>query len=183
MDNGGKTHTQEVEERMYRERLEEMLRSGDPLQKGKAIRLLTGEYGVTSKRPRRLGMTDAMHLRIAAQINGLRGIFLTKLDCLNLHGRDGKGIPMVTGYELDGRGIDYPPSSATALRRVRPIITESEPYPHDISEVRVFSDLPNPAQRYVEVYQEKTGMAVFQLGVGPKRHQVIPTNGWTASKQ
>eukprot|EP01041_Mallomonas_annulata_P015344 gene15344-32492_t len=60
------------------------------------------EKGVTTGRSRRCGWFDAALLKRSAQVNGLTGLCITKLDVL-----DGlKELKLCTGYELDGETID-----------------------------------------------------------------------------
>jgi adenylosuccinate synthase len=62
------------------------------------------EKGVTTGRSRRCGWFDAALLKRSAQVNGLSGLCITKLDVL-----DGlKELKLCTGYELDGESDRYP---------------------------------------------------------------------------
>ena len=64
------------------------------------------EKGVTTGRSRRCGWFDAALLKRSAQVNGLTGLCITKLDVL-----DGlKELLLCTGYEMDGETIDIEPS-------------------------------------------------------------------------
>jgi adenylosuccinate synthase len=66
------------------------------------------EFGTVTGRKRRCGWFDAVLVRQAVAVNGLRGIALTKLDVL-----DGLAeIKVCTGYRLDGE-------SSTICRRAR----------------------------------------------------------------
>ncbi|MBV8645445.1 MAG: adenylosuccinate synthase, partial [Candidatus Eremiobacteraeota bacterium] len=49
---------------------------------GEQLRERGHEFGVTTGRPRRCGWYDAVAARYAAQLNGLDGLFITKLDVL-----------------------------------------------------------------------------------------------------
>jgi adenylosuccinate synthase len=62
------------------------------------------EKGVTTGRSRRCGWFDAALLKRSAQVNGLTGLCITKLDVL-----DGlKELKLCTGYELDGETGRHP---------------------------------------------------------------------------
>ena len=68
---------------------------------GEQLRERGREFGVTTGRPRRCGWYDAVAARYAAQLNGLDGLFITKLDVLSGFERVG----IVTGYRRpDGTG-------------------------------------------------------------------------------
>ncbi|WP_375701619.1 adenylosuccinate synthetase, partial [Bartonella sp. AA81SXKL] len=75
------------------------------------------EFGVVTGRKRRCGWFDAVLVRQMVTICGVQGIALTKLDVLD--GLD--EIKVCVGYELDGKRIDYLPSSMGAQSRVKPI--------------------------------------------------------------
>ena len=47
------------------------------------VRALGGEFGATTGRPRRCGWFDAVLARLAARVNGLTGLAVTKLDVLD----------------------------------------------------------------------------------------------------
>jgi len=75
------------------------------------------EKGVTTGRSRRCGWFDAALLKRSAQVNGLSGLCITKLDVL-----DGlKELMLCTGYELDGETVDILPMGADEIARCKPI--------------------------------------------------------------
>jgi adenylosuccinate synthase len=70
------------------------------------------EKGVTTGRSRRCGWFDAALLKRSAQVNGLSGLCITKLDVL-----DGlKSCKLCTGYELDGEPSTSCPWAPTRSR-------------------------------------------------------------------
>ena len=75
------------------------------------------EFGVVTGRKRRCGWFDAVLVRQAVAVNGIKGIALTKLDVLD--GLD--EIKVCAGYRLDGEVIDYLPASQGAQARVEPV--------------------------------------------------------------
>jgi adenylosuccinate synthase len=75
------------------------------------------EKGVTTGRSRRCGWFDAALLKRSAQVNGLSGLCITKLDVL-----DGlKELKLCTGYELDGELTDILPMGADDIARCKPV--------------------------------------------------------------
>ncbi|NCV33693.1 MAG: adenylosuccinate synthase, partial [Betaproteobacteria bacterium] len=75
------------------------------------------EKGVTTGRARRCGWFDAALLKRSAQVNGLSGLCITKLDVL-----DGlTELQLCTGYQLDGAVTDILPASAEDVARCVPI--------------------------------------------------------------
>ena len=62
----------------------QLLQSGDPLDVGIALRILTGEYGTGTGRPRRIGMLDLQQLRRVIDSHGVDVVYINKFDCLSL---------------------------------------------------------------------------------------------------
>ena len=75
-----------------------------------------GEYGATTGRPRRVGWLDLVAARYGCQVQGATGVAMTVLDALGYLDE----IPVCVGYELDGKQIDYFPTT-TELKRCKPI--------------------------------------------------------------
>lgn len=87
-----------------------LLVSEDPLDLGIALRILTGEYGSGTGRPRRIGMLDLVQLRETVQTFGIDVLFINKVDCLELYERSlFGGVPMLTAYEEDPEVTVLPP--------------------------------------------------------------------------
>jgi adenylosuccinate synthase len=81
---------------------------GSPARPGYHMSTVGAEKGVTTGRSRRCGWFDAALLKRSAQVNGLSGLCITKLDVL-----DGlKELKLCTGYELDGEITDILPMGA-----------------------------------------------------------------------
>jgi adenylosuccinate synthase len=76
------------------------------------------EKGVTTGRSRRCGWFDAALLKRSAQVNGLTGLCITKLDVLD-------GLKELVAvhrlHELDGERIDLLPMGADDIARCTPI--------------------------------------------------------------
>jgi adenylosuccinate synthase len=177
---GVKENTREFEAAQFGNNaamLEEMLKSGDPFEEGRAIRYITGEYGVTTKRPRRLGPFDAS-IKRGIERNGVTEISLSKLDCAQLFSQTRGGtFPLASGYRLDGRELDFVPVTEKKLRRVEPVMMELPVFDRDISAARSPEELPPEAMHILRVLQEKIGKRISSVGVGPSREQLIELNG------
>lgn len=151
-----------------------LISSEDPFEVGKALRILSGEYGTVTKRPRRVGILDLVQLSYAVKVNGITGLVLNKCDLLSCYSRTGnKQIPLVTGYELDGERIDYVPGSTVAYRRVKPIIEYRPGFSEDITGVRELNDLPGALRDLLEEIKTKIGCTIEGIGVGPDRDQYV----------
>lgn len=82
---------------------------------GKHLSVVGMEFGTVTGRPRRCGWFDAALLRRSAQLNGLSGLCLTKLDVL-----DGlETIRICVGYKMDGKEISIFPSNGEDASRCR----------------------------------------------------------------
>src|SRR5207245_171038 len=66
-----------------------------------------GEYGTTTRRPRRVGWLDLVMLRMTVRVNGLVSLAVTKLDVLGGLDR----IPVCVGYRFDGEAVKEFPAS------------------------------------------------------------------------
>ena len=154
--------------------LDQLIASEDPLEVGKALRILSGEYGTVTQRPRRIGALDLVQLAYAVKVNGITSLALTKCDLLNSYARTKGGqIPLVTGYELDGERIDYVPGSTSVYRRVNPIIEYRPGFSEDISSIREFDKLPAALIDLLSEIEEKAGCKIEGIGVGPGRDQYV----------
>lgn len=128
-----------------------------------------GEYGATTGRPRRCGWLDLPLLRRASMINGVTSIALTRLDILS----GMKEIPVCVAYEYQGKRWEFPPEWHGAWQEVKPVYEERKGWKEDISETRVFEDLPTAAQDYVRSIEEALEQTVGLVSVGPARTQTI----------
>lgn len=137
---------------------------------GDMIREYGHEYGTTTGRPRRCGWLDVVMLRHAARINGFTAMCMNHLDTI---GRL-EHIRLCTGYRLNGKIIDYYPSSLRELSECEPVYEDFSGWPSaNISGVRHFNALPEQARRYVRRIEELTGVPFKYIGVGPDREQTI----------
>ncbi|MBN1954197.1 MAG: adenylosuccinate synthase [Anaerolineae bacterium] len=138
---------------------------------GERIREVGGEYGTTTGRPRRCGWLDLPILRYAAQVNGLTGLALTKLDVLT--GVD--PLRIAVAYGREGKRTERFPAEfgADELAHWQPVYEELPGWAEDIRGARRMEDLPAAAQDYVARVQEAVGVPIILIGVGPEREQAI----------
>jgi adenylosuccinate synthase len=127
------------------------------------------EFGTVTGRKRRCGWFDAVLVRQAVAVNGIKGIALTKLDVL-----DGlEEIKVCVGYLLDGEAIDYLPASQAAQARVVPIYETLEGWKGTTAGARSWNDLPAQAVKYVRYIEELIGAPVALLSTSPERDDTI----------
>ena len=127
------------------------------------------EFGAVTKRPRRTGWYDAVIARYAQQINGVDYWALTKLDVMDVFPK----IKICVAYELDGKRIEYVPSSAAELARVKPIYEEMDGWMCETSNVTRIEDLPPKAKAYVDRLVELSGGKLGILSIGPARESTL----------
>jgi adenylosuccinate synthase len=144
--------------------------SEDRGAEGERLREVGREYGATTGRPRRCGWFDAVAMRYALDLNGATGWIVTNLDVLSAFDE----IPVAVGYELDGRRIDAYPAARSGLEGVRAVFETRPGWGADISAVRAWAELPANARSYVEWIEERVGVPVTMISVGPERDQIVP---------
>jgi adenylosuccinate synthase len=127
------------------------------------------EFGVNTGRKRRCGWFDAVVVREGVRTSGTNGLALTKIDVLD--GFD--EIKVCVGYQLDGRRLDYLPTTIDAQSCVEPIYESLEGWPRPTAGVRAWEDLPPQADRYVRFIEKLVGAPVTILSTGPERHDTI----------
>jgi adenylosuccinate synthase len=128
-----------------------------------------GEYGTTTGRKRRCGWFDAVAARLAARLNTLTEMVVTKLDVLSSF----DFIPVCVGYEYEGRRYDRFPPNQTIFNKCRPVYEELPGWKEDISAARSVDDLPKEARAYLEAMEDLTATRVTWASVGPGREQTV----------
>lgn len=123
------------------------------------------EFGATTGRRRRCGWFDAVLVCHAVRVNSLTRFVLTKLDVL----AGLKKLRVCVAYELDGKRIDHLPANADVLNRVSCVYEECEGWTGDIADARNMSELPEAAQRYVNMLADLIGVPIDIVSVGPDR--------------
>ena len=127
------------------------------------------EKGVTTGRSRRCGWFDAALLKRSAQVNGLSGLCITKLDVL-----DGiQELQLCTGYELDGEITDILPMGADDIARCKPIYEVMEGWSDSTVGVTVYDKLPVNARLYLQRIEQITGVPVDIVSTSPDRDHTI----------
>ena len=127
------------------------------------------EKGVTTGRSRRCGWFDAALLKRSAQVNGLSGLCITKLDVL-----DGLSeLKLCTGYMLDGALTDILPMGADEIARCEPVYETMPGWTQSTVGVTDYQRLPSEARRYLERIAQLTGVPVHMVSTSPDRDHTI----------
>ena len=127
------------------------------------------EKGVVTGRSRRCGWFDAALLKRSAQVNGLSGLCITKLDVL-----DGiEQLELCTGYELDGETTDILPLGADEIERCKPIYETLEGWKESTVGITQYDKLPINARLYLQRIEQVTGVPIHMVSTSPDRDHTI----------
>jgi adenylosuccinate synthase len=162
-----KAYTTRVGEGPFPTELYDAVDKQDP--DGKTMAERGHEFGAVTKRPRRTGWYDAVIARYAQQVNGIDYWALTKLDVMDTLPK----IKICVAYELDGKQIDYMPSSSAELARVKPVYEEMDGWMCETSNITKIEDLPPKAKAYVDRLMELSGAKLGILSIGPARESTL----------
>ncbi len=136
---------------------------------GEELRRIGNEYGATTGRPRRCGWFDAVVVRYAVRINGLTGLAITKLDCL-----DGfEKIALCTGYRVGGEVMTEFPGELAELEQIAPVYEWFDGWMTSTQDARRIEDLPAAARRYLDRLVELVECPAQYVSVGTRRDQII----------
>lgn len=127
------------------------------------------EYGTVTGRPRRVGYLDVAALKHACRISGINYLSIMLFDVLS----GLETVKICTGYELDGKVIDYVPATINALERCKPVYIEMPGWTEDLSAMTSYDELPENAKAYISKIEELTNTEVAVISVGPDRTQTI----------
>jgi len=105
----------------------------------------------------------------SAQVNGLSGLCITKLDVL-----DGLSeLLLCVGYELDGERVDLLPMGAEEIARCIPIYEQMPGWSESTVGMTRYEDLPANARSYLERIEQVTGVPIAMISTSPDRDHTI----------
>lgn len=133
------------------------------------MRSLGGEFGATTGRPRRCGWFDAVLLRLAARVNGLTGLAVTKLDVMDTLPE----IKIVTGYRTRIGVVTEFPAETELLTDMEQVVETLPGWQSSTEAARTITDLPREARAYLDRIEELAGAPVRMVSVGTRRSQII----------
>jgi len=136
---------------------------------GDHMRKLGGEYGATTGRPRRCGWFDAVVVRMAAMINSLTHLAITKLDVLDTLPE----IRICTAYRYQGRVLEHYPAELWIQEQLEPVYESHPGWLTSTQSARSFEELPENARKYLRRISELTRTPISLIPVGSKRSQTI----------
>lgn len=129
------------------------------------------EFGTTTGRQRRCGWFDGVMARFSAQVNGLSGLAVTKLDVLD--GLTELKVAVAYRDRVTGETIITFPAQFSQLANVDPVYETLPGWPGSVKNARRYDDLPAEAQSYLQRLAELTGTPLAMVSVGPEREETI----------
>ncbi len=99
------------------------------------------EFGTVTNRKRRCGWFDAVLVKQSCTISGTKGIALTKIDVLD----ELKDLYVCVAYKLNGKKIDYFPSSLQDQIKIKPVYKKFNGWLTNTSGIKKWKDLPRNA--------------------------------------
>ena len=136
---------------------------------GDLLGLRGKEFGTVTSRKRRCGWFDGVLVRQSIKISGINGIALTKLDVLD----ELDEIKMCIAYELNGKQIDYLPSSSLDQAKVKPIYKIFKGWNSPTNGIKEFDKLPENAKVYVKEIENFVETKISSISTGPDRKDTI----------
>jgi adenylosuccinate synthase len=136
---------------------------------GIELQKVGNEFGATTGRPRRCGWLDIPALKYVVMINGVTELFMMKADVLSGFEK----IKVCTQYELeDGTLTDEFPYDIVDTE-VKPVYEELDGWNCSLDNIDSFDAMPQPLKDYITYIEEKLGVPINLVSVGPDRTQTI----------
>lgn len=127
-----------------------------------------GEYGVNTKRPRRVGYFDAVATRFGCKTQGATHVALTNIDVLSYLDE----IKVVTAYEYQGQqSMRF--GNITELEQTQPVIEIFPGWKEDITDITCYDDLPENCKNYINKLEMLIDTNIELVSNGPNRNQIM----------
>lgn len=127
------------------------------------------EFGTVTGRKRRCGWFDVPALRRSAQINGVTGLCITKLDVL-----DGlTELKICTGYRKDGKMLAMLPIGSDEVAGCEPIFETLPGWSESTFGATSYAALPKAAQAYLARIETLCDIPIDIISTGPERSETI----------
>ena len=127
------------------------------------------EFGTVTSRKRRCGWFDGVLVRQTIKISGINGIALTKLDVLD----ELDEIKMCIAYRINGKEIDYLPTSLEDQKKVEPIYKIFKGWKSSTNGIKKFDNLPTEAKIYINEIEKFIETKISSISTSPERKDTI----------
>ena len=138
-------------------------------QLGKKMVYKGREFGTVTNRKRRCGWFDAVLVKQSCIISGINAITLTKIDVLD----EFKDLYICVAYKLNGKKINYFPSSLEDQIKVKQIYKRFNVWLKNTRGIRQWKKLPKNAQKYVSFIKKFCNVEISSISTSPKREDTI----------
>ena len=138
-------------------------------QTGNEIGKKGNEFGTVTNRKRRCGWFDAVLVKQSCITSGINGIALTKIDVLDQF----KDLYVCVAYKLNGKKIDYLPTSLLDQIKVKPVYKRFDGWLENTKGVKKWNKLPKNAQKYIKFIKDYCGVKISSISTSPKREDTI----------
>lgn len=134
-----------------------------------------GEYGATTKRPRRTGAFDGILLKNSVEKSGADYLCINCIDSIGMMGKKYGKIKICNAYDYQGQEIDYYPDNINTTGEI-----PTPKYKDDFDggwtitkDMTTYDSLPELAKTFIKTIEEITKCKVKYIGVGPKNEDMI----------
>ena len=136
---------------------------------GELIREKGGEFGATTGRPRRCGWFDAVIVKRAVALSGVRGLAVMKLDVLD----EFETLGVCVQYKMGKKLSTQPPVSLKGWVTCEPVYEQVPGWKTSTKGITRFEDLPVNARKYLQILEQLVGVPIDIISTGPERTHTI----------
>jgi len=137
-------------------------------ESGNQLRDLGNEYGSTTGRPRRCGWLDIPALKYAIMLNGVTELMMMKADVLDSFAE----LKVAVQYKYNNLLTEEIPYESVSLD-IEPVLETIQGWKRNVEAADKYSDLPAELKSYVSYIEEKVGVPIKIVSVGPDRTETI----------
>lgn len=134
---------------------------------GETMQRQGNEFGATTGRERRCGWLDIVALKYACMLSGVSELYMMKSDVLS--GFD--EVKLCKQYMRDGKKQDTVPFNMNDF--TEPVYKVFPGWQEDISGVKEWNSIPEQMRAYTAYIEDKVGLPISVISVGPDRKQTI----------
>jgi adenylosuccinate synthase len=135
---------------------------------GEQLRAVGHEFGATTGRSRRCGWLDIPQVKYSIMVNGVTQLALTKLDVLNAF----SDIKYAEYYHYDGKVTDELPFCLDNTE-IKIDFKSVKGWKSELSGAKNREELPQAAKAYLDLLEEKLGVPITFISIGPEREELI----------
>ena len=132
---------------------------------GERIRKEGAEFGATTGRPRRCGWLDLPALNYTIMLSGTNRLIITKADVLSIFDQ----IQVCNAYNINGVSVTEMPYDLCTTG----VTPEYESLKGWAGTTLNVNEIPDALISYLKYIENKTGVKISLLSIGPEREQLI----------